>query len=251
VSDFIDFTVSDAELEIKKRARRRLMGASVLALLAAIALPLALKNSDEPRAVPDMQVSIPEGGEFELPQPVAENDSADSEFAEAVIEPDAAPGVPESPIDNVTPSSPEPSPPARASVPPEQPAPSQPAARLPEEPRQKSPPPRQSAAEKEAERAREAEAARALALLDGKPPAKEAGKETTTQGQTFIQVSAFSNADRAARQVKELNDQGFAAYTEKAGKVTRVRIGPLPRSEGEQVLARLKAQGHKPVLSSR
>jgi DedD protein len=260
VSDFIDFTVSDAELEIKKRARRRLVGASVLALLAAIALPLALKNSDEPRAVPDMHVSIPEGGDFELPQAGVESDSglafeseseseseSGSELAEALIEPDVASGAPESSVAvvNAPLSSPEPSPPL-ASAPPERPAPPPAAARPPEEPRQKNRPPRQGDVEKDAE------VARVTALLDAKTPAKEADKGAAkTQGQTFIQVSAFSNADRAAKQAKELNDKGFAAYTEKAGKVTRVRIGPLPKSEGEQMLARLKAQGHNPVLSSR
>jgi DedD protein len=249
VSNFIDFTVSDAELEIKKRARRRLVGASVLALLAVIVLPLVLRNSDEPPAVPDMQVSIPERSEFELPQTVPESDP---ESARVVIEPDAASGSPEIPVGSAPPPSVEPAPKPLAPVPPEKPAPNPSAARPPEEPRQNNPPSRPLASEKDAE------AARVLALLDGKSPVNETGeggktgKEATrASGQVFIQVAAFGNADRAARQVKELNEQGIAAYTEKAGKVTRVRIGPLSRSEGDQVVARLKAKGYKPVLSSR
>jgi DedD protein len=228
VSDFIDFTVSDAELEIKKRARRRLVGASVLALLAVIVLPLALRNSEEPHAVPDMRVSIPDRAEFEPPRPENDSDSVG-----VVIEPDAASGTSGLPVDNAPSSLPE-----SASKPPASTPPEQPAARSPEKDK--------NVVEKDAE------TARVLALLDGKSPAKEADKDASkAQGQVFIQVGAFGNADRAAKQVKELNGQGFAAYAEKAGKVTRVRIGPLPRNEGEQVVTRLKAQGHKAVLSSR
>ncbi|MDR2014209.1 MAG: SPOR domain-containing protein [Azoarcus sp.] len=250
MSDPIDFMVSDTELEIKKRARRRLVGAAVLALLAVIVLPLALRDRDEPRVVSDMHVFIPEHGDggFKSHRAMPEDDP---ESASVVIEPDAASGVPGFPVDNAPSFLSEPSSsPQRALMPPEQHAPNPPAARLPEESRQKDSPPRPGASEKQ-------EATRALALLNGKSPVKEAdeGKKTgkeaiKTQDRVFIQVGAFGNADRAARQAKELNDQGFAAYAEKAGRVTRVRIGPLSRSEGEQVMARLKAQSHKAVLSS-
>jgi len=237
VSDFPANEIND--LEIKKRARRRLVGATVLALLAVIVLPLVVKDSEAPRTVPDMQVSIPERGEFELPPVVPENDP-EYESARVDIEPDAATGAPEFPAE--LPSSlPEASPP-------EQPAPTPPVAQPSREPRQENVPPRSSTA------TRESEAARALALLDGTASAKEVdrgGKTTAAQGQVFVQVAAFSNADRAAKQAKELKSQGFDAYAERAGKVTRVRIGPLPRSEGEQILARLKAQGRSAVLSSR
>jgi DedD protein len=238
VSNFIDFTVSDAELEIKKRARRRLLGAVVIALVAVIVLPLALRNSEEPRSVPDMQVSIPERGESELSPDGRENDS-ESADTEVVIEPDAASDAPEPSVVDDTPSSlPEPSPAPQASVAPEQPA-SPPAARTPEEPRHS--PSRPGTTQKE-----DAEVARVQALLDGKSPGA-----TGVPGQVFIQVGAFGSTDRADRHVKELNDQGFAAYAEKAGKVTRVRIGPLPKSESEQVVARLKAKGYKTLVSPR
>jgi DedD protein len=75
---------------------------------------------------------------------------------------------------------------------------------------------------------------------------KEAGK-----GKVFIQVGSFGDAARARAMASDLKKKGFAARAEKAGKVTRVRIGPLPRSEGERVLAKLNAQGRKAVLVSR
>ena len=52
--------MSDAEnLEIKKRARRRLVGAIALALLAAIVLPVMMEQ--EPRqTTADIQITIPD-----------------------------------------------------------------------------------------------------------------------------------------------------------------------------------------------
>jgi len=145
-------------------------------------------------------------------------------------------GVPEF-SDETPPSLSEPSPPPPPAV--AKPAPTPPVA-------QPSPPSRSGTAD------RDAEAARALALLNDSPsPAKEAGKGVGTQDRVFVQVGAFSKADRANKQAEELKKLGFNAYAEKAGKVTRVRIGPLPRSEGEQVLARLKDQGHEAKLSTR
>ncbi|MCL1824956.1 MAG: SPOR domain-containing protein [Betaproteobacteria bacterium] len=238
-----DFPASDADdLEIKKRARRRLVGATVLALLAVVVLPLAIRDGEAPRTVPDMQVSIPERDELELPPPVPEDDF---ESARVVIEPDAVSGEPGFPVE-MPPSLPEPPSPPSASLPPEQRAPTPPVQSSGEH---RPPPSRPGTIEKETE------AARALALLNDSSPAKEtetggkAGKKV--QGQVFVQVASFGKADRAAKQVQELKKQGFAAYAEKAGKVTRVRIGPLPRSEGEQAVARLKAQGHNAMLSLR
>lgn len=51
-------TVSDEELQLRKRARRRLVGAVALVLLAAVLLPMALDG--EPKQVAqDIEISIP------------------------------------------------------------------------------------------------------------------------------------------------------------------------------------------------
>ncbi|WP_341648746.1 hypothetical protein [Thauera humireducens] len=51
--------MSDAEnLEIKKRARRRLVGAVALALLAAVVLPMMMDQEPRP-ASGDIQITIP------------------------------------------------------------------------------------------------------------------------------------------------------------------------------------------------
>jgi len=254
VSDFPESNMND--LEIKKRARRRLVGATILALLAVIVLPAVLfpvlpGSSEESGNVPDIRVSIPEHG---VPGAQALPEG-EPEIAQ-VDEPDAAPSAPEIPLS-------EPSPPP-ASPPQVQPPQAKPVAQqtvpeqsIPENPsqhaghpsrdnRHEKPPPRPGTAE------RDAEAARALALLNEKPSVKEAGgKAGKAQSQVFIQVGAYNKADGANKQVEKLKRQGFSAYAEKSGKVVRVRIGPLPQNEGERLIARLKAQGHNPVLSSR
>jgi len=242
-----DFPANDMDdLENKKRARRRLVGATVLALLAVIALLLlgpAMGDNDESGTGP-IQVSIPERGEPELHQAQAVPLENDAESATDDIEPDAVSGAAEMLAEQSSPPLVQPTPEQSMAG---KPAPAPPVAQPSGETRQEKLPSRPGATEKETE------AARALALLNDNPPAKGAdqgGKAGKAQSQVFIQVGAFNKADGATKQVEELKKQGFTAYAEKFGKVTRVRIGPLSQSEGERVVARLKAKGHKAQLSS-
>jgi DedD protein len=195
--------------------------------------------------VSDIQVTIPEHAEFEVPPVVPENDpESEPEFAGADIEPDAATDEPEEAPIVLSPSLPEASLPPQNRSAPSPPAPTPPAAHP--KPRHENVPSQPKTA------AKDAEAERVLALLNDTAPAKEAGQGgKTAKEKVFVQVAAYSRADRAAKQVEELKKQGFAAYAEKSGKVTRVRIGPMSRSEGERVVARLKAKGQNAVLSSR
>jgi len=247
VNELSDFPTNDPNNpDIKKRARRRLVGATVLALLAVIVLPLAMNNSDAPHTVADMRVLIPERDES--PQLIPESDA---ESAGVAVEPD----VVETPPAEIPLALPESSLPPSNRSRAERPA-STPPATQPAREQLSREQPRRTPSHSSATAAEQAEAARVLALLNGAEPVQKTGKNekttpTKAQAQFFIQVSAFSDRSRAAKQVEELKKQGFAAYAEKAGKVTRVRIGPLSRSEGEQVVARLKAQGRHAVLSSR
>jgi DedD protein len=261
------------ELEVKKRARRRLVGAAALAVVAAIVLPIAMDN-DVPPPVPDVQVTVPERGD--APQVVVE---PEPDAGKIDIEPDSGPAVAEAvPVPSEPPPpfevAPEPpSAPTLAEAPPAapppvtpppvvQPAPPASVVPLPEPPRRRPPAPA----------AKEDESARVLALLSGaepkpEPPAAEKSSPKNEpkndpknepkndpkagKGKVFVQVASFSDAGRAKAMVSDLKKKGFAARAEKAGKVTRVRIGPLSRSEGEKVAAKLKAQGRSAVLTSR
>lgn len=242
------------DLAIKKRARRRLVGAAALALLAIIVLPLAM-DGEAPRSVPDMQVSIPERGDA---QPLAVPVDSDPVSPGVDIEPDAVPpaALPAMPPVSGLPPGAEP-PSAQSSVIVTEEPFALPAETPVETP---SPPPSRP-------RAQDAEAARVLALLNGsastgnaetsRAKAQDKAKDKTkakdkdkAQNKVFVQVGAFSDATKAAALVGELKKQGFAARAEKAGTVTRVRIGPLARSDGEQTAAKLKAQGRNAVLMS-
>jgi DedD protein len=244
-----DLPANDAdELEIKKQARRRLVGAVALALLAIVLLPLAMDGGPPP-AAPDMQVSMPSA------RGSSPSGALGADAGKVDIEPDiVAPGLPEFPPPVPPPFIiPDPSlpaaPPAQTPPPVTQ-TPS--AAQTSSSPAQASPSGASASPSGASASAHDGgEAARALALLNGKtvpPPDKN---KRGNKGKVYIQAASFSDVARAKTLAAELKKQGFAAYAEKAGKVHRVRIGPLPRAEAERTAARLKAKGHGALLLSR
>lgn len=234
------FPVSDADdLEIKKRARRRLVGAAALALLAAVVLPVMMDQ--EPRsAVEDIQITIPDRDAEPVP-------SRPKVAADEPVPP--APPVPEE-------EAPRPAPPVAGGEAGEaaRPAPEAtdgrkteakpaPKAELKPEPKAELKP--EPKIEARAPTADEAEAARVRAILGG--------KDVPARTEVFVlQVGAFGDAAKAAQLAAELKKLGFTAYTEKAGNVTRVRVGPVAgREAGEKLAARLQAAGHNAVLTPR
>src|SRR5215218_1472269 len=81
--------ISDEELQLKKRARRRLVGAIVLVTAVAVILPMVLDS--EPRPVTqnvDIQIPSPESGEF---KPKSATPAA---APKAAVAPDAASSAP-------------------------------------------------------------------------------------------------------------------------------------------------------------
>ena len=57
---------------------------------------------------------------------------------------------------------------------------------------------------------------------------------------------------RLARDEGQLGGRGFAAYTERAGPVTRVRVGPFrSREEANQAAQRLRAMNMNAVVTAR
>ena len=215
--------MSDADnLEIKKRARRRLVGAAALALLAAILLPVMMDQEPRPTGQ-DIQVSIPDRGN--VPPPRAALSREPQPEPEIPPLPEEAPALP--PVPQVEP----PAGPASQTVPP-------PSQVQPKPPAQTPP-----------AATRDDEAARVQAILSGSqaPAAQQAAAESYV-----LQIGAFGDATKAGGLSADLKKQGYAAYTERAGNVTRVRVGPFSkRDEAEKVAAKLKAQGHNAVLAPR
>lgn len=224
-------------LELKKRSRRRLVGAAALALLAAIVLPMVM-DQEPGSPVQDIQVTIPDRDADNMlarpiagrpPQPVEPQLAPPPE--EQAPGPGAATDVPAGADD----ASPVVEPPVVAL---RDPSPS--AARpAPAPTAQKPAPPSPTPAPDEAARVR--------ALLEG-----QAGAAASRDESYVVQVGAFGEAGKAASLRSDLKGRGFAAYTEKSGAVTRVRVGPFAsRDQAEKVAEGLRAKGFNGVVAPR
>ncbi len=206
----------DDEDNLKRQARRRLIGAIVLVTVVVAVLPMLL-DSEPKSVVKDIELRIPDkdkAGEF---VPNAALPSVPAAAQPAPSPAVAAPAV-TSPVvtsDDVP----------HVAVAPQAPDASQPAAKPAAAPEQKRVTP---------------EAA----------PAEVAHKEQAAQQSGYIvQIGAFSNADTAHRWHKNLIKQGIKAYTEKAGDKIRVRAGPYAtREAADKVRHRLESQGLHPNI---
>ncbi|MBV2261930.1 MAG: SPOR domain-containing protein [Thauera sp.] len=228
--------MSEADtLEIKKRARRRLVGAIALALLAAIVLPMMMEEEPHP-SVEDIRVSIPDRDKAASARRGAAPENASAPVAVAVPEDDEVvaaekPAPEKAPAAGDKPAPATPPAPAKSPLPP-----ASPTAATPPRPPAPTAEPRRPSADEEA---------RLRALIEG--------KASPARGDSYVlQIGAFSDAVKAARLVDELRARGFPAYTERAGNVTRVRVGPVAgRAEADATVARLKSAGHPAVLQPR
>ncbi len=219
----------DPMLDVKKRARRRLIGAIALVIGAIVFVPMVFEPQSRP-VVDDISIQIPDKNtRFEQAAPakpmVAAPEPVSPPPTESVAE-NTAP--PESfkdkavtvPAHTVSPSS-EPAT-LKSSV-------NKSVETKPTEPKVTEP-------VKPA-----TDDARAVALLEGKAtPATEAKSETFA-----VQIGAFSDADKLKLLREKLSSGGFKTYTEVVkttqGERTRLRLGPYPsRAEADKVQERIK-----------
>lgn len=82
--------ISDEELQLKKRARRRLVGAVVLVTAVAVILPMVLDSDPKPVSQNvDIQIPSPESGEFKpkgiAPTPASKAPQAQETTVEAAV----------------------------------------------------------------------------------------------------------------------------------------------------------------------
>ena len=210
---------TDEQVQLRRRARRRLVGAIALVTLIAVVLPWVLES--EPRSG-DQEISIqipsPDAGTFStrvLPGKGAESGkSVPEQGARPTEEVGAAPaasGVLQTEQDNVL------APPATKGAPAKD--------KPPVAKEAKSPAP------------------------ESKKKASE-GHDTPSDGKQFVvQVSALADATKAESLQKALAAKGVKSYTEvvktHSGEVTRVRVGPFANREvAEQERTKLKALGY-------
>jgi DedD protein len=90
------------------------------------------------------------------------------------------------------------------------------------------------------------DAARAVAILEGKPAEKEKPAESSSQ-RFVLQVAALSSQEKAAEVQAKLREAGISSYTQKTstpnGELIRVRVGPLNKEDAEKVRAKLGRLG--------
>ena len=230
----------DAQLQLKKRARRRLVGAVAFAGLAAVILPMVM--DEEPKQqVQDIQIRIP--GQEQAP---------------------FAPKLKPAPAEKKEESVPQPAPVTAPAVKPAEPpvskAPEKPVEKASEKSTEKTAPEKPAAkpAEKSSEKAADKadngrDAQRAAAILGGKAAGEPA---PANGGQFVILIGAFSNPANVKQLQTKIGELGIKVYTESLdspeGKKTRVRAGPFAtRDAADKALEKMKRIGVNGVVAAR
>jgi len=243
---------SDAQLQLKKRARRRLVGAIAFAGLAAVILPMVM--DEEPKQqVQDVQIRIP--GQEQTPftpkasaakPAVVPTPPAEKPVAPANVE--AVPSAPAAKLAEVPPV------PVKPVAKPVEKTPEKTADKKNEKPAEKSvekpveKPPAKSA------KASADDTQRAAAILGGK--AAEAAPPTKGGGQYVILIGAFANTANVKQLQGKIGELGVKTFTEPLdspqGRKTRVRAGPFPNREtADKALERMKRIGVSGVVAAK
>ena len=204
----------DEQLQLRRRARRRLIGAIALVTLIAVVLPWVLEQ--EPRSSEEavsIQIPSQDGKQFTpkiAPPPGAEKDTEAERATIAQSKPSAAPAADDAmraEQDKVL------APPSRT-------------------------PPAKAAAKDKDTPAAEAK----------KKPPEKAEAAPPDAKQYVVQIAALADADKAADIQRQLAAKGLKVYTEKvkttSGEMTRVRVGPFAsRDAADKERGRVKALG--------
>lgn len=230
--------ISAEELQLRKRARRRLIGAIALVTIVAVFLPMALDH--EPRTLTqDISIQIPSPGAGAFTSkivPVAPDaNSVTKPVSRTPVQSDKsakddAPTIAETAA--TKPAADLRTPPAYDT---------EAAAPLPPETRQPKAQARQVAKvpDKSVQAPKAAENPNAVGQV--RPDAKSAAVYV-------VQVAALNDADKAKQMQEQIAAVGVKSYTEtvptQKGNVTRVRAGPFAsRDEAEKTRDKLKGMG--------
>jgi len=285
--------------QVRKQAKRRLMGVAVLVLAAVVVFPLLFDT--QPRPVPvDMPIEIPSrkvSKPLQVDAPAVTEAAVPVAASESVAPPAARPAITETRASDAQPvvkdkAKTEPEEVIIESTPARKPvvAEAKPLAKSDSKPEAKAEPalatapsvskaiaaaetaekksappvakpaPEKAAAAHPAAAAnssvptapahnKDADAARAQALLEGKPaPAANTAATDSASPRFIVQVGAFADAAVAQAARDKLERTGLKTYTHVAqlpeGKRTRVRLGPFAtKAEAEKAAGKAKAQG--------
>jgi DedD protein len=248
--------------ELRRRARRRLVGAVVLALAAAVLVPMLLESDPKPLGE-DVSVKIPpvDDGKFvsKLPEKSRPADAASPPAAKpapAPKSPDAATAA--SAKDASRESSAGPSMTGRPQSAETTPVDQSPTAKSPVK-EAAGPPAKDSTPGSDAQTSQTAAAPVRPAPEAAPGPsadATKASKPSKPPGGGFsVQLAAFSDDKGANALVNRLKKAGHPAYTEAyttSGKTLwRVRVGPYPtREAAEAARTKLKVDGQNGIIAA-
>jgi DedD protein len=260
--------------ELRRRARRRLVGAIVLALAAAVLLPLLLESEPKPLG-DDVSIQIPplDSGKFVNPlsqekpaPPPAKRDDATPKGAAPAAAPAPAP-VETAPSSEAKSAAPAPAesrtaPETKAATPQPTPAESRTAPETKAATPQPTPAESRTAPETKAAMPQPAPPAATVANANPQPaPAassadakSEAAAKDGAQAGFVVQVAAFTDRYGALALVRKLKAAGFPSYTEPAttsrGTMHRVRVGPYAaRADADAARVKLKASGYDAMVA--
>lgn len=221
---------------VRKRAKHRLIGAAVLVLIGVVGFPLLFDT--QPRPIPvDIPIEIPAKGTVKplvIPVPTAPaekvTDAASLAPKEEILSSIQVPDVVETaPTAIKNEAKPDAKAEAKAEPKPEH------------KPEPKVEPKIASKVAVASD-----DAARASALLNGKPPSPAAKTVVAgEEGRVVVQVGAFADTAKAHEVRLKLEKAGLKTYTQvadtKDGKRTRVRVGPfVSRAEAEKAASKIK-----------
>lgn len=208
--------LTDEESNLRRKLRRRLIGAAALTLAVVVILPMVLDSEPKSNGQ-DIEMRIPSPdrvGEF-VPGKASEEiipasmvsatiSSVPAASTVAVTAPIAVPVLP------ITKTAPAPTVVEKKSVPPT-----------------------------------------VKAVQPVKPATHQVAPDSVAADTGFVaQVGAYSNADTAKHELAQLKKWGYKAYTEKSGDKIRVRVGPYAeREKAEKVRGLLEKHGLHPVVA--
>jgi len=215
---------TEQELQFKKRARRRLVGAVALVLLMVTLLPMLLDSKQDQSPSPDIAISIPS--------------QDDAEFASKA--------VPPAPVTN----------PAPANSAELTPSPEKPKETPPNPPPAKPVVPANTAVPAAAVPVATTPVAAGPAVAPADKPVAEAASEEPSQpaaapaqASYLVQIGLFSDATKAKQLQTKIAELGIKTTALKDGQKTRLRAGPYAtKAEAMRAMDTLKAAGHESIL---
>jgi len=211
---------------VRRRARHRLIGASILVLVGVVGFSLLFDTQPRPIAV-DIPIEIPSKA-----SPVTPASGARTATAEAAAASERAPAEPVA-------AAPAPAAPAAQPAPAPTPAPADPPPVLAPAPAPAPAPTPPSGATSSAKTAPPAPSV---------PAATSARSDDSATLRLVVQVGAFAEPARAREVRLRIEAAGLKTYTHVAetseGRRTRVRVGPFSsRAEADKAAAQVKALG--------